>query len=41
MPRDDVDLSAGVGFRRVRNDANVPGADPTGWLARFSADVRY
>jgi len=41
MPRDDVDLSVGVGFRRVRNDANVSGADRDGWLARFSADVRY
>jgi hypothetical protein len=41
MPRDVVDLSVGVGFRRVKNDANVPGADRDGWLARFAADVRY
>ena len=41
MPRDNMDLSAGVGFRRVRNDANVPGQDREAWLARFAADVRY
>jgi hypothetical protein len=41
MPRDNADLSVGLGFRRVRNDANVPGLDREAWLARFSADVRY
>ena len=41
MPLDAVDLSVGAGFRRVRNDANVSGADRDGWLARFSADLRY
>jgi hypothetical protein len=41
MPRDVLDLSAGVGFRRVRNDGNVAGADRDGWLARFAADLRY
>ncbi len=41
MPRDNVDLSAGLGFRRLRNDGNVPGADRESWLARFAADVRY
>ena len=41
MPRDNVDLSVGAGFRRVRNDQNVAGADREEWLARFAADVRY
>ena len=41
MPRDNVDLSAGAGFRRVRNDTNVAGSDREAWLARFTADVRY
>ena len=41
MPRDDVDVSLGLGFRRVRNDQNVSGADRDSWLARFSADIRY
>jgi len=41
MPRDAVDLSVGAGFRRVRNDGNVSGADRDGWLARFAADLRY
>jgi hypothetical protein len=41
MPRDNVDVSLGAGFRRVRNDGNVPGADVNAWLGRFSADVRY
>ena len=41
MPRDNVDLSVGAGFRRLRNDANVPGLDREAWLARFTADVRY
>ena len=41
MPRDNVDLSAGVGFRRVRNETNVADSDREAWLARFTADVRY
>jgi len=41
MPRDNVDLSVGAGFRRLRNEGNVSGADRESWLARFAADVRY
>ncbi len=41
MPRDNVDVSVGAGFRRVRNDGNITGADANAWLGRFSADVRY
>ena len=41
MPRDNVDVSVGLGFRRVRNDTNIEGADRESWLARFSADLRY
>jgi hypothetical protein len=41
MPRDNVDLTLGAGFRRVRNDQNVAGADREAWLARLAADVRY
>ncbi|HYR53274.1 MAG TPA: capsule assembly Wzi family protein [Candidatus Dormibacteraeota bacterium] len=41
MPRDNVDLSVGAGFRRLRNEGNVSGADRESWLARFAAEVRY
>ena len=41
MPRDNVDLSLGVGYRRVRNEGNIPGRDPNAWLARLAFDVRY
>ncbi|HEY7729075.1 MAG TPA: capsule assembly Wzi family protein [Candidatus Eisenbacteria bacterium] len=41
MPRDNVDLGAGVGFRRVRNEGNAPGATRTTWLMRAALDVRY
>lgn len=41
MPRDNVDLSLGVGVRRLRNADHVPGRERDGWLARLAADVRY
>jgi hypothetical protein len=41
MPRDNVDLSLGAGFRRLRNEGNVAGADREALLARFAADLRY
>jgi hypothetical protein len=41
MPRDNVDVSVGAGFRRIRNEGNVSGADRESWLARFAADLRY
>ncbi len=41
IPRDNVDLSAGLGFRRVGNEGNEIGADREAWLARFAANLRY
>ena len=41
LPRDNVDLSLGLGYRRVRNEENTLGRDRTAWLARLAADVRY
>jgi len=41
MPRDNVDLSIGAGYRRVDNENNVSGRDRTAWLARMRAEVRY
>ena len=41
MPRDNVDLSAGLGYRDVENRAHVPGEDQGSWLARLRAELRY
>ena len=41
MPRDNVDASAGLGFRRIENENHVDGATRTAWLARLALDVRY
>lgn len=41
MPRDNVDLSLGAGYRRLRNENNVAGRDRNAWLARLAFDVRY
>jgi len=41
MPRDNVDVSVGAGFRRIRNEGNLEGRDREAWLARLAADVRY
>jgi hypothetical protein len=41
LPRDNVDLSLGVGYLRVNDEKNVPGSDRNAWLARLAADVRY
>jgi hypothetical protein len=41
IPRDNVDLSLGIGFRRVENEENELGRDRTAWLARMGADLRY
>lgn len=41
MPRDQCDVSAGVGFRRVANENHVDGFTRTAWLARLALDVRY
>jgi hypothetical protein len=41
MPRDQFDVSGGLGFRRVANEAHVEGAVRAAWLARVALDVRY
>jgi len=41
FPRDNVDVSAGLGYRRLRNENNAAGADRNAWLARVAADLRY
>ena len=41
IPRDNVDVSVGLGFRRIENEGNVTGAGREAWLARFTADLRY
>ncbi len=41
LPRDNVDLSAGLGFRRRENRDHLPGMNESAWLARLAADLRY
>jgi hypothetical protein len=41
MPRDNVDLAAGLGYRRRENVDHVSGIDQTAWLARIALDARY
>ena len=41
LPRDNVDLSAGVGYRRRENVDHVSGATENAWLARLAAELRY
>ena len=41
MPRDNVDLSLGAGYGRVRNENHVAGRERNEWLARLAFDVRY
>jgi hypothetical protein len=41
MPRDNVDLSAGLGYRDVANRAHVPDEDQSSLLARVRAELRY
>ncbi len=41
LPRDNVDLSAGVGYRRRENVNNQSGVDETAWLLRMAAELRY
>jgi hypothetical protein len=41
MPRDDVDLSAGLGYRRVSNRDHVAGRTERAWLLRAALDLRY
>lgn len=41
LPRDNVDLALGLGYRRVRNEDNVDGRDRTAWMGRLAAELRY
>ena len=41
LPRDDVDVSAGVGRRAIRNENNVAGRSVNAWLLRLAMDLRY
>jgi Capsule assembly protein Wzi len=41
MPRDQLDVSLGLGFRRVVNEQHVDGVTRTAWLARIALDARY
>jgi hypothetical protein len=41
MPRDQVDASIGVGYRRIVNERHVEGFTRAAWLARVALDVRY
>lgn len=41
LPRDNVDLSAGAGFRRSENVAHVSGENEDALLFRLAAELRY
>ena len=41
MPRDQFDVSVGLGYRRVLNVNHEEGATRTGWLARAALEARY
>ena len=41
MPRDNVDLSLGVGYRHVENLDHASGSDQNAALARLKAELRY
>ncbi len=41
MPRDRLDVSAGLGFRRIENERHVEGVTRTAWLVRLALDVSY
>ena len=41
LPRDNVDLALGFGYRRVRNEGHVEGLTATAWLGRLAAALRY
>lgn len=41
LPRDDVDVSVGVGHRTIRNEHNVEGRSVDAWLMRLAMDLRY
>lgn len=41
IPRDHVDVTAGLGYRRVRNEDHAAGVTRAAWLARLALDLRY
>jgi hypothetical protein len=41
IPRDQCDLSVGLGYRRTANENHVQGVTRAAWLARLALDVRY
>jgi hypothetical protein len=41
VPRDNVDLSVGLGFRRRENVDHQSGVTESAWLARLAAELRY
>jgi hypothetical protein len=41
LPRDNVDVSLGLGYLTVDDEHNVAGSDRQAWLARLAADLRY
>jgi capsule assembly protein Wzi len=41
LPRDNVDLSVGAGYRRRENVNHVSGVTEGAWLARLAAELRY
>jgi len=41
LPRDNVDVFLGAGYRSRANADNVDGKDETAWLGRLGAELRY
>ena len=41
LPRDNVDLSVGAGYRRRENVNHMSGVTEGAWLARLAAELRY
>ena len=41
LPRDNVDLSGGVGYRQRDNVEHQTGVDENAWLLRMAAELRY
>ena len=41
MPRDNVDVAVGLGYRTRENVDHVSGVDENSWLARLGAELRY
>jgi hypothetical protein len=41
LPRDNVDVSLGLGYLNLEDEHNVAGSDRQAWMARLAADLRY